>query len=460
MDQSEKSVTTYPFFRADTPIIRKSVKQVSDALLAGVAWLVADQLWYVSEWSLRQTIIWMLIASMVGSLFQLTSPLYRLTAIRDIMRLGFATLTLLFISLAMKVMPEAIKITPSIPNIAIGASLLTGMLWTTVRLARRAFFDTEFNQFLTRDRRKTIAHPTLLVGAGRAGSLVAQELMQHPELGYRVVGFLDDSHEKQGALISGIRILGDTSQLASVTVKYGVTHAILAIPTATGVTIRRVVEDFHQVKVKVKTVPGILDLVGDRPWKPEVRDIAIEDLLRREPVSLDTGGHPPGPGGHGGAHHRRRAVPSAASWPGGWRPSGPSCLVLLGRGENSLWEIERDLRRLFPDPGPRRGALRHPQPGRLQPGLRAPGGPRWCSTPRPTSTSPTWRLHPEEAVENNIFGTLNVLEAALDRRHPDRGERLHRQGGEPGQRAGRLQAHRRDMVLERRRAGAARARAS
>ena len=150
-----------------------------------------------------------------------------------------------------------------------------------------------------------------------------------------------------------------------------------------------------------------------------------------------------GPGGRGGAHHRRAAAPSAANCAGGWPSFRPSRLVLLGRGENSLWEVERDLRRLFPGQDLAVALCDIRNRGAAAPGVRhlaAPGGvPRRGAQAR----ARTWSRIPRRRIENNIFGTRNVLEAALAGGHPDRGERLHRQGGEPGERAGRVQAHRR-----------------
>ena len=71
--------------------------------------------------------------------------------------------------------------------------------------------------------------------------------------------------------------------------KYGFTHAVLAMPTAPGQTIRALMEEFQRLQVKVRTVPGIFNLLGARTWKPDIQAISIEDVLRREPVQLDHG---------------------------------------------------------------------------------------------------------------------------------------------------------------------------
>ena len=412
MDQAEKIGPSWAFLRPDRPFLRKTTKQVSDAVLAGLAWLVADQLWFVSELSIRRVIIWVLVASMVASLFQLTSPLYRLTAIRDVTRLGFATLTLVASALVLKLLTGRIGIHSQVPNIAIVAAILTGMAWATIRIGRRVYFETHFKDFISPSQNVGTTHRTLLVGAGRAGAMVAEELTLHPELGYRVIGFLDDSTEKKGARVNGLRVLGNCSEIAPVIEKHGITHAILAIPTASGQAIRSLIGDFQKLDVKVKTVPGIFNLLGSRTWKPDIQEISIEDVLRREPVHLDHSAMSQvvdgrtvlitGAGGSIGSELARQAATLR-----------PKVLVLLGRGENSLWQIQQEMQSLHPSQPftvelvdiRNRAGLRDVFE-RLRPQIVLHAAAH--------KHVPFLETHPCEAVENNIFGSFNVMEAALD----------------------------------------------
>jgi len=163
--------------------------------------------------------------------------------------------------------------------------------------------------------------------------------------------------------------------------------------------------------IRVKTVPGILDLVGDRPWKPEVRDIAIEDLLRREPVTLDTQALRQalegsvtlitGAGGSIGSELAHRVASFA-----------PRKLILLGRGENSLWELERDLRRLYPRQSLAVALCDIRNPVRLHQVFGA-WQPQVVFHAAAHKHVPYLEQHPEEAIGNNIFGTLNVVKATL-----------------------------------------------
>jgi len=412
MTQSEISVQRFPFSRFYRPMMRRAAKQVLDAFLAGMAWMVADQLWFPSQPSLRRFLIWILMASMVASFFQLSSSLYRFTGVRDVTRLGFATLTLLGASFILRLFPGTLGFNPQFPTIAIVASLLTGMLWSAARIGRRVGYESHFKGFFGPSHKVSPTNRTLLVGAGRAGSLVAQELLLHPELGFRLVGFLDDSPEKRGAHINGIRVLGDCSEIGEVTRKYGITHAVLAMPTAPGESVRKLIDDFQKLKVKVKTVPGIFNLLGARNWKPDIQEISIEDVLRREPIQLDATALRAavdgkvvlitGAGGSIGSELARQVAALQ-----------PRNIVLLGRGENSLWRIQRDMQYLTPT----QAFSLELMDIRNRSGLREVFEryhPEIVLHAAAHKHVPFLETHPCEAVENNILGTFNVMEAARD----------------------------------------------
>jgi FlaA1/EpsC-like NDP-sugar epimerase len=164
--------------------------------------------------------------------------------------------------------------------------------------------------------------------------------------------------------------------------------------------------------VEVKTVPGVQDLVGDRPWKPEVRDIAIEDLLRREPIVINTAAIQArvegrvvlitGGGGSIGSELARRMAELR-----------PERLVLLGRGENSLWLAQRELASLFPRQRVDLALCDIRNPQRLDQVFRSLR-PEVVLHAAAHKHVPFLECNPEEAIGNNIFGTRNVLDAALD----------------------------------------------
>jgi FlaA1/EpsC-like NDP-sugar epimerase len=384
-------------------------KQLIDGLCAGIAWLIADQLWFVRDWNALRMLVWILMATVVGSAFRLTSLLYRLAGIRDAIRLGWATLVLLLCALGFEVLRVPLQLSPDVSHIAFIAAVLTGLFWGTVRVGCRVWQEHQSQQRLKGDKQ---LNRTLIIGAGRAGSLVMQELTLHPNLGYQVVGFVDDAPQKKGLSIQGIRVLGDSTRLAALVAKHAVTHAILAIPSATGREIRELNETLLGLDVQVKTVPGIFNLLGTQLWKPVIRNVSIEDVLRRDPIQLDQSalsetmeGSTVLITGAGGSIGSELARQVAAFKPGQ--------VVLLGRGENSLWTIQREFQTLFPD---RLFALEL-MDIRNRNGLREVFErykPKVVLHAAAHKHVPFLETHPLEAVLNNIFGTLNVVEAALD----------------------------------------------
>src|SRR5512133_1289705 len=152
------------------------------------------------------------------------------------------------------------------------------------RLSRRAYAARQGS--ITSGEGGREVQRTLIVGAGRAGAALCQELRTNLQLQCEVVGFVDDALEKQGVRIQGIPVLGHSQLLPVFLKERHATQVILAMPRASGARLKELTEMLQAEGVRVKTVPGIFNLIGDRPWKPELRDISIEDLLRREPVCL------------------------------------------------------------------------------------------------------------------------------------------------------------------------------
>ena len=390
----------------DQPALRQAVKLGLDALLAGFTWWACERIFVGDHAAPSDILRWMAIATVVNLSFQLTRQHYRLIGFRDAVRLASAALTLLALGALFMVLSLAPAGVFSLETI-LATSISTAGLWLVLRGFIRAQYERKLGLAATDE---AIAHRALIVGAGRAGLMIAEELKRHPELGIRVVGFVDDALGKQGVRIQGTLVLGPAKLLKTFIQDEAATLVILAIPSALGTTIRKLHDAIRSTGVEVKTVPGLFNLLGTQTWKPELRDVSIEDLLRREPVQLDqsslslvledavvliTGG-----GGSIGSELARQVA--------AFRPSR---IVLLGRGENSLWEAERSLRSLFPNQSLSLELCDIRNTARLGQVFR-----RW----RPQVVLhaaahkhvPYLEAHPGEAVENNILGTLNLLHAA------------------------------------------------
>ncbi|MCE1204315.1 MAG: polysaccharide biosynthesis protein [Holophagaceae bacterium] len=390
------------------PLVRRLVKLGLDAMLAGLAWLGCVRVFTPEVVRPGWAICWVGLALLVNLIFQLSWQHYRFIGFRDAIRLAGATLALGMLGLAMSLLAPAFDVHFEIEAVA-AATLTTGGTWILLRGSIRAWHDRgQIEQPLSEGQPH---HRTLIVGAGRAGLLISQELHRHLELGSQIVGFVDDAIEKQGIRIQGIPVLGTSTQLPRLLEEEGITQVILAIPSAPGSAIRSLHNILRTTNVVIKTVPGIYDLLGPRNWKPELRDISIEDLLRRDPVKLDqsslslvledavvliTGG-----GGSIGSEIARQVATFR-----------PARIVLVGRGENSLWESERALRAIYPTQPLSLELCDIRNPHRL-----AQVFDRWkpgvVFHAAAHKHVPYLEVHPGEAVENNVFGTQNVVEASL-----------------------------------------------
>ncbi len=390
------------------PLIRRFVKLGLDTFLAGLAWTTCTHVFVPGVPHPGWSLTWMALAVLINLIFQLGWQHYRLIGFRDAVRLASATLALGATGAVMTFVAPAFNSHFEMEAV-IAATLSTGGSWMLLRGGIRAWYDRGMASFI--DVGGASPQRTLIVGAGRAGLLIAQELVRHPELRSHIVGFVDDALDKQGIRIQGIPVLGPSELLPQLIKDEGITQVILAIPSASGAVMRSLTDQLRSTTATIKTVPGIFDLLGPRSWKPELRDISIEDLLRREPVKLDqtslsliledavvliTGG-----GGSIGSEIARQVATFR-----------PARIVLLGRGENSLWEAERSLRNLFPAQPLSLELCDIRNAHRLNLVFQ-----RWQPAVVFHAAAhkhvPYLEVHAAEAVENNIFGTKNVADACL-----------------------------------------------
>lgn len=391
--------------------VRRSVKVGLDLFLALAAWVIATRVFEPGgALTLRSSLTWLLLSGVVALGLNLSRQHYRLLGFRDALRLGVAAvfLALLGILTARILQPRFL---PHFRiSTAVGAALLTSCLWVFIRSAFRAM-DEERQQ--TRSAGENgVGRRILIVGAGRAGVLTAQEILRHPKIGGEIIGFMDDALEKQGLRIQGIPVLGPTRMLPQIIQEQRPDEVILAVPSASGEFVRNLTNLLAPHPVKVKTVPGIFDLLGGREWKPVIQDVSIEDLLRREPIHLDQDGLREaiegqtvlitGGGGSIGSEIARQVAQFS-----------PSRIVLLGRGENSLWEAEQDLRHRFPGLNLSLALCDIRNPSRLRQVFES-HRPALVFHAAAHKHVPYLESHPGEAVENNVFGTRNVLDASLE----------------------------------------------
>ncbi len=190
------------------------------------------------------------------------------------------------------------------------------------------------------------AKRTLIIGAGDAGALVVRELQKNLELNLRPVGFLDDNPAKLRQQIHGVPVVGTLSDIGNVIEHKKIDEVIIAIPSSSGKVIRMIADVCRLKGIPFRTMPGIYELLGGKVSISRLREVDITDLLRRQPAHMKeeligetlTGKRVmvTGAGGSIGRELCRQI--------GRWNPSQ---LILLGHGENSIFESLLEIQESF-----------------------------------------------------------------------------------------------------------------
>lgn len=251
----------------------------------------------------------------------------------------------------------------------------------------------------------------LIIGAGDAGALVVRELQKSSQLNLTPIGFLDDDPAKQKHSIYGVTVIGTVSDLASIIDLHRVNEVVIAIPSAPGRLVR-MVNDICRLKgIPSRTVPGIYELIGGKVSVNRLREVDITDLLRREPVRVNDDAV-------GATLKGKRVLVTGAGGSIGRElcrqiaRRNPAALILLGHGENSIFEILLELRHDYPNLliPPVIADVRNPE--RLDCVFKE-HQPQVVFHAAAHKHVPLMETNVVEAVTNNVIGTRNVVNAAL-----------------------------------------------
>ncbi len=279
------------------------------------------------------------------------------------------------------------------------------LLTAATRISRRVHW--ELSQSRTRS---TSEGRTLIYGAGDAGAAILREIRQNASLPYHVVGLLDDDPAKLGSSIHGVKVLGTGDDIAAIARKYVASTVLVAMPSITGQRMTAIVQTCHGAGVSCKTIPSLSTLLSNVNLTSQIRDVAVEDLLGRSPVVLQhqliekriTGRvvMVTGAAGSIGSELCRQIARFR-----------PAAIVGFENSETGLFHLENELRASFPD------VPFHPAIGNIQNLHRIEEVIRHYSPATVFHAAaykhvPMMEAHPFEAVENNIFGTYNVANAA------------------------------------------------
>lgn len=255
---------------------------------------------------------------------------------------------------------------------------------------------------------------TLLVGAGKAGELVAQNILSHSDSGFKVIGFVDDDESKQGTDVAGLPVLGKVKDLRSLVEAHKIEELIIALPSERGQTIRTIVESTLGLKLEYKILPRLSEVLiqeYDQDYTKYIREVRAEDLLGGEILKSDQAEISDfaeeqtvmitGAAGSIGSELSRQVI-----------AHGAKKVVLFDWWENGIFELGNQVKEDYPgvDVSYVIGDVKDRHKVNAILDMYKPTTIFHAAAYKHV---PLMEANPAEAVKNNIFGTKNVAEAAI-----------------------------------------------
>ena len=295
--------------------------------------------------------------------------------------------------------------------------ILSGICVIALRFSVRVVERVNHRQKISKHRERV-----LIIGAGNAGVSLVEDMQRNPQSGVYPVGFIDDDIKKQHIHLRGIPVLGDRYKIPEVIKTLKIQKIIIAMPTVSGQIIREIVDICQANGVQPSTLPGIHEILNGRVRLDSIRDIKIEDLLRREAIHIDIKRVSKfikdktvlitGSGGSIGSELCRQIF-----------RCHPAKIILIGHGENSVFNIQQELEQLIQilkNNG--KSVINIPQIYTFIADIRVPSRlehaferfkPDVIFHAAAHKHVPLMELNPAEAITNNVIGTRNLLQVAL-----------------------------------------------
>ena len=287
-----------------------------------------------------------------------------------------------------------------------GLSLL---VTTAIRFSYRLFRTTKV---YFKQRNHSFENNILIVGGGSAGRMLALELAGNTKLDSKVCCIVDDNPIKKGRLLNGIPIVGNRFDIPNAVSKYQITEIILAIPAASAKDKKAIIDICKNTGCKVRTVPGIYQLVDGEVSVSKLRDVSVDELLGREQIVINsdeihrfisnrvimvTGG-----GGSIGSEICRQVAKER-----------PAALIIFDIYENNAYDIQQELRRRYPNLNliVLIGSVRNT--ARVN-WILDKYKPDVVFHAAAHKHVPLMEDSPNEAIKNNVFGTYKMAKAAAE----------------------------------------------
>jgi len=350
-----------------------------------------------------------LIKISLFAFFHLYSGMWRYTSLVDLMNVFKAVFTSSLLIVLVVLMVYQFQRYPR--SVFIMDGFLTFLAIGGVRVAIRLYFarGAGIQTFPAIRRRTPEGRRLLIIGAGDAGEKVLREIRDNPELKFEPVGFLDDDPGKQGKAIHGVPVLGPVEGMHSISSEFD--EILIAISSAKGEEMRRIVTACESTGKRYRTVPGIGELIGGKVSVKAIREVTLEDLLGRKEARLDQEEIArylyekrvlvTGAGGSIGSELARQVSRFQ-----------PQAMALLEVSEFNLFRVETECRQRFGDVSTS-GFLVDIRDREAVGRVLQEFDPQVVFHAAAYKHVPIQEIHPWEAVHNNVLGTKNLVETAL-----------------------------------------------
>jgi FlaA1/EpsC-like NDP-sugar epimerase len=347
--------------------------------------------------------IWIIVKTAVFRALKLERGSWAFVSVPDFLRVGLANL----IGSALSAIAIALLAPPGFPRSVYIIDLLLCTYGTEgIRLLVRVLRDPA----AARGNRRRSGKCVLIYGAGQAGVMLLRELRANTRLGYDVRGFIDDNPEKTGYSVQLSPVLGTGRHLARVVDRHNIDEVLVAIPSATGPQLTRILQHCQDAGVPCKAIPSLASLIQQSSLSVQMREVAVEDLLSRTPVRLD----------ETGIREKLRGKTVVVTGAAGSIGSElcrqiarfrPDAIVAYDIAETGLFHLEQEMRASFPE------VAFCPEIGSIQNRLRLE---EVFEQHRPSilyhaaayKHVSMMEAHLFEALENNVLGTWNVADVA------------------------------------------------
>ena len=310
--------------------------------------------------------------------------------------IGFINIVLFKLSKNFSSIPQLPRSLPYLDTLI--TLIMVGFSRMTIRLVLRY-----------KDRKNhNNAERTLIIGAGQAGISLVGDMQNSPNLVYNPVAFVDDDPKKKGLCIMGIKVVGNHNDIEEVVKKYKINMIIVAIPSASGATIRNILDRCHNTHIPIKTLPSLFEIINGEVHVNNIREININDLLRRNPIKTDCE--------YIGQYYKGKSV--LVTGAGGSIGSElcrqiykykPKELLLLGHGENSIFKIQQELLSSLEGDVKITAIIADVKDVPRIENIFRRYSPEIVFHAAAHKHVPLMENNPIEAITNNIYGTNNIL---------------------------------------------------